>query len=136
MDDLERLLKKYRPSAPLRDLRERMIAAAASPVDARPEGRASVRRQFRSVRDWIAPLALAAAALLFYALSGNVRARVAAQTTDGVEQARQSIINDLAASLGGDEVARIEAEQIVAVEDRRSSAPSAESWLLGQPVLQ
>lgn len=145
MDDLEKLLKKYQPSGPPSDLRERMMALADSPVAAGADGRAENGRprglgfasaQLGAVREWIVPLALVAATLLFYTLSGHVRERIAVHTTDVAEQARAAIVNDLATSLGGDDVARLEAERTMAMLDRLMGASAADSWMVLEPVVQ
>lgn len=63
MDDLERMLRRYRPTGPATGLRARIVAAAA------PAGRGWVR----GVRDWLPAAAALLLAVLFYWLAAAER---------------------------------------------------------------
>lgn len=100
--DLEKALRRYRPSGPPAELRNRAL------------GRDAVARrlQGRRWRDWIYPLAGAAAAFVLYALTDSTHRHVLSVTsTADVE--RETAISELALDLGGDETARLVAERLV-----------------------
>src|SRR5262245_38098657 len=118
MDELETLLNKYRPSDPPSGLREQIVDAAR---ETRVE-----RGPVTQLRQWIAPVALAAAALMFYVLAGHERERIAAQTIDIVDKARSGMVDELTASLGGGDTARLEAERAIAASERAAMADGLE----------
>lgn len=66
MDDIEDLLKRYRPVGPPNDLRTRLT----TPVDA-PSGRAAAR-------GWALVAAMLVCATLFYSLAAQEHQRIAA----------------------------------------------------------
>ena len=100
--DLEEALRRYRPSGPPAELRDRVLSSGAV---GRP-------RQGRRLADWIYPLAAAAAAMTLYALTDSSHRRVISATSpkDGE---RERAIAELAVDLGGDEHARLEAERLI-----------------------
>ena len=93
--DLEAALRRYRPSGPPRGLRERCVAA-----DDR-----------RAVPEWLLPAAAAVAALVFYGLASGVQ-RDLLQVEVGNE-AREAAIAAIATDLGGDDLARMQAERVM-----------------------
>jgi len=62
MNDLERMLRRYRPAGPAAELRARVVAAT-------PAG----RTWLRSVRDWLPAAAALLLAALFYWLAATER---------------------------------------------------------------
>ena len=93
--DLEEALRCYRPSGPPRELRDRCVA-----VDDR-----------RAIREWLLPAAAAAAAVLFYVLASGVQRE--ALRAEGNDEARDAAIAAMAAELGGDDLARMQAERVM-----------------------
>lgn len=93
MDQLETLLRRYRPTGPPPELRDRVI---------RPRLR---------WREWLLPTAAAAAAVMFYALTDATRRQVV--NGPSADAAREVAVAELTAQLGGDEVARLQAEHVM-----------------------
>jgi hypothetical protein len=92
VDELEDLLRRYRPIGPPFELRERAI------------------RQPRRGREWLLPAAAAAAALFFYLLTDVTRRRLDELQVD-VD--REAALIELTEELGGDEIARLQAEHLM-----------------------
>lgn len=111
MDELENLLKRYRPSGPPRELRDRCLGA---PVDGR-----------HAVREWLLPAAAAAAAIVFYVLASGVQRELL--RVDSSNEAREAAIAAMTAELGGDELARMQAERVM---NRMESEPREDRSLL------
>ena len=110
--DFEEALRRYRPSGPPAELRDRVL----SPDTA---GRS---RHGRRLADWLYPLAAAAAAMTFYALTDSTHRRVMSATSPAKAE-REAAITQLAADLGGDETARLEAERLMrAIESADAGA--------------
>ena len=100
--DFEEALRRYRPSGPPAELRDRALGRDA--VVRRLQGRRS--------RAWIYPVAGAAAVFVLYALTDSTHRHVLSVTsTSDVE--REIGITELALDLGGDETARLVAERLV-----------------------
>jgi hypothetical protein len=98
-DDIEDRLRKYRPSGPPPELRDRVMAGVARPFQGR-------------VRGWL-PAALAASiAIIFHLLASSARADVASRLGDA-DRAREAMVAELAIQLGDDELARQSAERII-----------------------
>ena len=95
MDELENLLRRYRPAGPQPTFRDRVVHPA------RPRW-----------REWLTPAAAAAAAFLFYALTDETHRRVMSATSSASAE-RETAIAEIAAGLGGDETARLEAERLM-----------------------
>jgi hypothetical protein len=94
MDELEDLLRRYRPIGPSPELRHRVV---------RPPSH---------WRDWIYPIAAAAAAMTFYALTDSTHRRlISASSTADAE--RDAAVADMTEDLGGDDAARLEAERLI-----------------------
>lgn len=102
MDDLERLLNKYRLAGPPEDLRQRIVEASVPSPQAR-------------MREWLLPLGAAAAALILYARAAALRHAYPTL----VDDARPHVVAHLAEELGGDHSAREMARRIVDEEERR-----------------
>jgi len=97
VDELEDLLKRYRPSGPPRELRDRCLEV---PVHGR-----------RAVREWLLPAAAAAAAVVFYVLASGVQRELLRVESD--DEAREAAIAAMTADLGGDDLARMQAERVM-----------------------
>jgi hypothetical protein len=97
VDELEDLLKRYRPSDPPQELRDRCLGV---PVDRR-----------LAVREWLLPAAAAAAAVVFYVLASGVQRELL--RVDGRNEAREAAIATMTAEFGGDDLARIQAERMM-----------------------
>ena len=95
MDELEEFLKRYQPSGPPGELRDRCLG-----VDGR-----------RAVREWLLPAAAAAAAVVFYVLASGVQREVLRMA--GSTEAREAAIAAMTAELGGDDLARMQAERVM-----------------------
>jgi len=100
--DLEEALRRYRPSGPPAELRDRLLSPDTV-------GR---HRHGRRLADWIYPLAAAAAAMTFYALTDSTHRRVISATSPATT-AREAAITEMAVDLGGDETAQLEAERLI-----------------------
>lgn len=111
MNELEDLWKRYRPSGPPRELRERCLGV---PVDGR-----------RAVREWLLPAAAAAAAVVFYVLASGVQRELL--RVEGSDEAREAAIAAMTAELGGDDLARMQAERVM---NRIESEPREDRSLL------
>jgi hypothetical protein len=102
VEHLEDVLRRYRPSGPPAELRNQVL------------GGDLVGRPFqgRRRRDWIYPIATAAAALTLYALTDSTHRRImsATSTTDAE---REAAVAEMTADLGGDDTARLEAERLI-----------------------
>jgi hypothetical protein len=107
MNELEQLLRRYRPSGPPAELRDRITAAAGSDGAL---GRDGAGR--RVVPGWLAPALAAAAMVVFYALAGNLRTQIARQLSAPDDPIRQLMTDELAEVLGNAQVARLEAERL------------------------
>ena len=107
MDELDDLLRRYRPSGPSSDLRDR-----ASEVR-RPVLQAGGPFQSQHPpREWAYPFAAAVAALIFYALTDSVERRVISATSNA-DLEREAAVVRITVELGGDDVARWQAEQLM-----------------------
>ena len=100
--DLEEALRRYRPSGPPAELRGRVLSGE-------PVGRPFHGRHWL---DWFYPIAAAAAAMMFYALTDSTHRRVMAATTSANAD-RETAIAETAVDLGGDDSARLEAERLI-----------------------
>ena len=116
MQNPEDRLGRYRPSGPPLDLRDRIMSAV--------ESRRFSTGHASTVREWLPAIGAAAAAIIFSVLASGIRTDVqlAAWAAD---DARETVISDLAQALGGDENAREEAERIVALDEMRSREADA-----------
>jgi hypothetical protein len=103
-DDLERLLRGYRPVGPPAGLRSRIVERLAA-------------ERARSARSWLLPAAAAAAVLVLYALGANAR-REAMPPFEAQHVERQMHLNELTTTLGGDAIAREAAEHLVSLEEQ------------------
>jgi hypothetical protein len=112
MNDLESRLNRYRPSGPPVELRARVVAASGA-TGALPSDR---RAPWLS---WLPAAAAAAIAILFSTLSANVSARLAVSLGPG-DGARAAAVADLAAQLGNDPFAKVEAEQMIGNENKQA----------------
>lgn len=106
MNELEDLLRRYRPAGPPAELRARAMDVGR-PFNGR-----------HAVRDWLLPIATAAAAIIFYALADSVQRQMIEPAADA--EGREAAIAALAANLGGDEVARVQAEHVMTLIDQSS----------------
>jgi hypothetical protein len=105
VDELENLLRRYRPAAPPPALRDRIVHPA------RPRW-----------REWLVPTAAAAATFLFYVLTDSTHRRVMSAMFPPDVQ-REAAVAEMAADLGGDETARFEAERLMrAIESANAEA--------------
>ena len=102
MVDFEEAVRRYRPSGPPAELRNRVLGGE-------PVGR---RFQGRHWLDWFYPIAAAVAAMTFYALTDSTHRRVILATSPANVQ-REAAIAEMALDLGGDETARLEAERLI-----------------------
>lgn len=111
MDELDDLLRRYRPSGPPEELRDRVLDAG------RPfQGR-------RVTRDWIYPIAAAAAAITLYALTDATHRRVMSATSAAAAE-REAAVAAMTADLGGGDIARLEAERLIgAIESEARDDP-------------
>ena len=100
--DLEEALRRYRPSGPPAELRDRLLSPDTV-------GR---HRHGRRLADWIYPLAAAAAAMTLYALTDSTHRRVMSATSPA-DTEREAAIAEIAVDLGGDDRARLEAERLI-----------------------
>jgi len=96
VNELEDLLKRYRPSGPPRELRRRSLGV---PVDGR-----------RTVREWLLPAAVAVAAVVFYVLASGVQRGLLRVEGD---EAREAAIAAMTANLGGDDLAHLHAKRVM-----------------------
>ncbi len=95
--DIEDRLRQVRPLGPSERLRVRVMQVAT-------------RRSTR-VRDWLLPLAAAAAALVLYALAAQVRAR--ALSDAGSDPMLDAAVEALTEQLGGGPLAQYLASRVV-----------------------
>ena len=100
--DLEETLRRYRPSGSPAELRDRVLGGE-------PVGRPFQGRHWRG---WLYPIAAAAAAMTFYALTDSTHRRVMLATSPA-DTEREAAIAEIAVDLGGDDRARLEAERLV-----------------------
>lgn len=100
--DFEDALRRYRPSGPPPELRDRALGRDA--VARRPQGRRS--------RGWIYPFAGAAAVFVLYALTDSTHRHVLSVTSTA-DVDREIAVAELALDLGGDDTARLVAERLV-----------------------
>jgi hypothetical protein len=107
VDELDDLLRRYRPSGPPTDLRDRVLEVRRPVFDAsRPfQGR-------HPRREWAYPFAAAVAALIFYALTDSVERRVISAISNA-DLEREAAVVRITVELGGDDVARWQAEQLM-----------------------
>jgi hypothetical protein len=117
VDDLEVLLRRYRPAGPPTGLHDRVLSAGR-PADPR-----------RSVREWLWPLGAAAAALVFYLLANGVQLDLLSRT-ESENGDREAAIAALTADFGGDDIARLQAEHVMRLSE------SARAEELSRPLLQ
>ena len=107
MDEFDQLLRRYRPSGPPEELRDRVLEAG------RPfQGR-------RPAWEWAYPFAAAVAALIFYALTDSVERRVISATSYA-DLEREAAVVRITVELGGDDVARLQAEHLMRVIESTS----------------
>ena len=115
MDQLETLLRRYRPIGPPPELRDRVI---------RPRLR---------WREWLLPTAAAAAAVVFYALTDATRRQFV--NGPSADAAREVAVAELTTQLGGDEVARLQAEQVMNEIDALRRVDQDPQWPEPMPGL-
>jgi hypothetical protein len=131
VDELEDLLRHYRPAGPPPEFREQLTAAV------RRARETDVGRPFQgrpTVREWLLPVAAAAAAIIFYTLTASVQRQLIQPYAeeDGV---RETAIAELTANLGGDDAARLQAEQVIAtIEAVRLADAEMTSDIRGEDV--
>jgi hypothetical protein len=103
-DAIVKRLKRYRPASPPAELRRRVLASSAE------------RRLATMLRTW--PLSLAALVLigvlrvLTFSASADLDARVGA-----FANGHERLVDDLTRRLGGDALARVQAEALVAADE-------------------
>jgi len=114
VDELEALLARYRPGGPPPELRDRVLGRRSQDA-----GRLS---QGRRLREWIYPIAAAAAAIWLYALTDSTHRRVVAATSP-VDADLEQAIAEMTVDLGGDDSARLLAERLI----RAMESPDAET---------
>jgi hypothetical protein len=114
VDELDDLLRRYRPSGPPSDLRDRVLEVRRPVLDG---GRPFQRR--RPAREWAYPFAAAVAALIFYALTDSVERRVISATSNA-DREREAAVVRITVELGGDDVARLQAEHLMRVIESTS----------------
>lgn len=102
-EDIERLVRRYRPSAPPAALRARVVPA--------------VSRRRPLLFAWAPSVAATLLIIMFQLLASGARSRVAAEI--GAQRAHERTVNDLTLRLGGDPLARAEAEALVAADEAR-----------------
>jgi hypothetical protein len=120
VDELEDLLKRYRPSGPPAELRGRVLGGE-------PVG----RRQGRRWRQWFLPAAVAAAAVVFYVLASGVQREMGG--VESHEEAREAAIAAMTANLGGDDLARMHAERLMnLMESQPREDPPLRALLPGE----
>jgi hypothetical protein len=90
VDELEDLLRRYRPGGPPSDLRARVVQP---------------RRHWR---EWLPAAAAAAAAVVFYVLASGMQRGLPRAEGD---EAREAAIAAMTATFGGDDLARLQAER-------------------------
>ena len=121
MDELEHLLKRYQPSGPPRELRDRSLGV---PVDGR-----------RAVREWFLPAGAAAAAVVFYVLANGVQ-RDLLREAGHDNDAREAAITAMTVDLGGDGLARLQAEHVMNLtESAREAVLSAPLPFAGEVTI-
>ena len=126
MDQLDDLLRRYRPAAPPPTLRDRILAADRS-ISSNWPGAQRVRR-------WVWPLAAAAAAALFYVLADRQQREWLSDAADPTAD-REAALVEMTALLGSDESARLQAEHVMAAIDRaRVESPLPGSQPLAEVV--
>ena len=117
MDDLDTRLQRYRAVGPPPDLRDRIARAAEA-------------RRRSSVREWLPALAAAAAlaaTIVFSVLASGVRGQLVEAQMAPIREHREVVLRQLAASLGGGDHAREEAERLLWLDERvsRGATPPA-----------
>jgi hypothetical protein len=121
MNDVEDLLRKYRPSGPPPAFRARVVGAV------RGASRATAGR----LLEWLPAAAAAAAAIVFYTLGAGAHREVAAHL-QRVDADRTAAISGLADALGGSDYARDEAARVIDDSGRDAvdggSAPGADPF--------
>lgn len=111
MEHFEDVLRRYRPSGPPAGFRKRVLGGepAGGPEETR-------NRQGQRWSDWVYPIAAAAAAMTFYALTDSThRHLISASSTADAE--RDAAVADMTEDLGGDDAARLEAERLIRALD-------------------
>src|ERR1700688_2998260 len=106
MSDIEDRLRRYRPAGPAPELRDQVmeVGRAARPSQ---EGHGRLR-----LRDWVPAAIAASVAIIFHLLASNVRGDVSFRFASA-DRAREAMVMDLASELGGDELAREDAERLI-----------------------
>jgi hypothetical protein len=117
MEPIEDLLRRYRPAGPPNGLRGRVLIAGHA-----ADGR-------RTVHEWMLPLGAAAASLVFYLLANGVQ-RDLLITAASDHGDREAAVAALTADLGGDDIARLQAERFLRLSE------SARAEELARPLLQ
>jgi hypothetical protein len=112
--DIEDRLRKYRPSGPAPELRDRVLRTMEGAVVARPF-QGLDRRVF--LREWLPATLAATVAIIFHLLASNAHDDVASRLGDA-DRAHEAIVTELATQLGGDEFARQSAEQLVEANEQ------------------
>jgi hypothetical protein len=120
MNDIEEQLRRYRPTDPPGDLRARVI-----------EGARSQSSRVGELLPWVPAFAAAAAAVILAVLASNARADVARHVTSADRSADIAALTD---ALGGDELARVEAERLIAQADRDALSASPTETLIVDSV--
>jgi hypothetical protein len=120
-DEIDDVLRRYRPAGPPPELRERVARATASaappPLGRRFAG-VTAPLQGRVLRHaWLPPALAAGIAILFYLLASGVRADVTVQLS-GIGRAREASVADLVSELGGGDLAREEAERLIELDEQ------------------
>jgi hypothetical protein len=101
MDDLEDLLRRYRPAGPPRHFRGDLLNTAAG-----------VSRR-RTAVEWLPPLGAAAAAAVFYVLTNSIERDLSESLMRSPDQYSE-VIAAISEDLGGDDLARWQAERMMA----------------------
>jgi hypothetical protein len=131
VDELEDLLKRYRPSGPPAELRGRVLGG--EPVGRR-QGRQSIEpvsRPFQGQRwrEWIYPIAAAVAAMTFYALTDSTHRRLNSANSTADEE-HEAAVADMTVHLGGGDAARLEAERLIRATESAGVDPQVEGPLV------
>jgi hypothetical protein len=94
VEHLEDILHRYRPAGPPPELRDRVVV---------PPPR---------WREWIYPIAAAAAAMTFYVLTDSTHRHLVSATSTADADLERAIA-DLTVDLGGDDTGRLMAERLI-----------------------
>ena len=120
MDELEELLRAYRPVGPPTDLRQQIVHAVAKPRDASskellPPARDGMNRVW--MLEWAPAAGALAALLLLQMLAAGVSAQLRPAPSPE-DRAREEAIRTLMSAFGDDQAARDAATPLVTLDER------------------